>query len=72
MMTKPSDAMAFLLLIAAWFTYGLVRFGLSFVGLSVADQVALAMLTALVLVAGTILNVIKEATARILDASSPN
>jgi hypothetical protein len=71
-MTKSSGAMAFLLLIAAWFAYGFVRFGLSFVGLSVADQVALAMLAALVLVAGTILNVIKEATARILKASSPN
>jgi hypothetical protein len=71
-MTKSNEAMAFLLLIAAWFAYGLVRFGLSFVGLSVADQVALATLAALVLVAGTILNVIKEATARILNASSPN
>lgn len=71
-MTKSSEAMTFFLLIAAWFTYGLLRFGLSFVGLSVADQVAVAMLAALVLVAGTILNVIKDATARILSASSTN
>jgi hypothetical protein len=66
-MRKVSDATALFLLIAAWITYGLVRFALSFVGLGLADQVALAMLAALVIVAGTILNVIHEATKPILD-----
>ena len=67
-MTKLSNAVTFFLLIATWVTYGLVRFALSFFGLSLADQVALATLAALAIVAGTILNVIEEATKRILNA----
>jgi len=67
-MGKLNGAMTFFLLIAAWITYAIVRFALSFFGLSLPDQVALAALAALVIVAGTILNVIKEATKRILNA----
>lgn len=71
-MDWSNEKVAFLMLATSCATYGLVRFTLSFTGLELADQVALAALAALAIVAGTILNVIREATSRILKASSSN
>jgi hypothetical protein len=61
---------AIIVLVASCPIYGLVRFALSFTGLELADQVALAALAALAVVAGTIINVIRDTTALILKAST--